>query len=35
MEFLVEYGLMMCGGIATGEPHHDNQVVFGPALVRA
>ena len=25
----------MCGGIVIGEPHHDNQVVFGPALVRA
>lgn len=33
--FLVEYGLMMRGGIATGELHHDHQVVFGPALVRA
>lgn len=33
--FLLQYGLFLRGGIAIGDLFHDDQVVFGPGLVKA
>ncbi len=32
---LDQYGLMLRGGIAVGDVYHDDEVVFGPGLVKA
>lgn len=32
---LLEYGLLLRGGIAVGKLYHDSEVVYGPGLVKA
>ena len=32
---LSQYGLLLRGGIAVGKPYQDNEVVYGPGLVKA